>query len=61
MASPGLASALEMTTTNMMLMTILNTCSSVSTSHSCGFIYWAGFLKEARGEVDNLLEQKMVE
>ena len=50
-----------MTTTNMMLKTILNTCSSVSTSHSCGFIYWAGFLKEARGEVDNLLEQKMVE
>ena len=50
-----------MTTTNMMLMTILNTCSSVSTSHSCGFYLWAVFMEEARREVDNLLGQKVVE
>ena len=53
----------EMTTTflSMLLKTSQNPCPSVSTSHSCGTILWAGFLEEAKEEVDKLLEQKVVE
>ena len=49
------------TTTSSMLLKTIFTCSSVSTSRSCGFYLWAVFMEEARREVDNLLGQKVVE
>ena len=57
---------MELTTITMLLKTTLISCPSVITSHSLAVMildldpfYWAGFMEEARVEVDRLLEQKM--
>ena len=48
----------EMTTTflTMLLKTTFISYPSVSTSHTCGIILWAGFLEAAKTEVDKLHE-----
>ena len=52
----------ELTTASVVMMTPMllkiNLISypSVSTSHTCGIILWAGFLEEAKNEVDKLHE-----